>query len=427
MELHGWDTVSALSATAANRALAANSQRLITHFQVSGSTLSGDYELQGEFGPWQIVPGGSGSLLRLALPIAAGTIRPDGGASIDLAGSSAVVDVSLQLLPAPDRQDLVFDLAKAGQVGGAAGPGVVSPVHLDAPPATRTALGDTGTRLVLDGVAEALAANADTVSFVFASLSLVPSGGTGWLTPASMAFVYAEVAGGGGQLCVLGSSSDQGAATLPHDVDPELFAGGGSLAFAISADLFLTKLISPSLPGVFGGGADSGCFGYDPARHVITAAHPFDTQSVKEGAIWYTPRVTSLSVGTVGSFLTFAGRGDCDLKAGISMSWWITSQYRMGFDPAGPSIFFSGDPNPQSGHTADIPWWFWIGGVLVEEITEIVVQEIADSLAGELNGHLGTQGLGALAAQPVHWQGAPDFRVTGARLNDALMINGDPA
>jgi Clostridium P-47 protein len=429
MEMNGWDSVSALSATAANRALAANSQSLITHFQVSGSTLSGDYEIHGNFGPWQIVAGGSGNLLRLSVPIAAGAITPAGGASIDLTGATAVVDVSLQLLPAPDGQakDLVFDLAKAGQVGGAGGPGVVSPVHLDAPAAMLAELGDTGITLVLDGVAQALTANAGAVSFVFASLSLIPSSVGGWLTPASMAFVYIEVVGGGGQLCILGSSNPQGAQTLPHDVDPELFAGGGSLAFAISGDLFLTQMITPALPAVFGGGASLSCFEYDTSRHVINAALPFDTNSIKEGAIWYTPRVTTLTVGTVGANLTFAVNGDCDLKAGISMTWWITSQYPSRFDPAGQSLIFADDPRPQSGHQADIPWWFWLGGPLVEAITQVVVNEIADSLAGELNGHLGTQGLGVLAAQPVHWQGAPNFHVTSARLNSALMINGDPA
>jgi hypothetical protein len=429
MDMYGWDTVSALSADAANRVLAENSHSLITHFQVSGSTLSVGYDLQGEFGAWQIVAGGSGNLLRLAVPIAAGSIRPAGGAAIGLAGATVVVDVSLQLLPVPDSKttDLVFDLRQAGQAGGPAGPGIVSPIRLDAPAATLAALGDVGARLVQDGVAQALAANAGAVSFVFASLSLIPSGADGWLTPAACAFVYLETAGGQGQLCVLGSTTGQGAAALPHNVDPELFVGGGSLAFAISADLFLTRLISPALPALFGGAADPGCFGYDAAQHVITAAHSFGTRPVKEGAIWYTPEVTSLTVGTVGGNLTFAVRGGCDLKAGISMDWWITSQYPGQYDTASQSISFAGDPKPQSGHTADIPWWFWLGGPLVEGITEVVVTEIAGSLAGELNGHLGSQGLGTLAAQSVHWQGTPQFQATGARLDGALMINGDAA
>ena len=77
----------------------------------------------------------------------------------------------------------------------------------------------------------------------------------------------------------------------------------GILVFAMSTDLFLTHLVAPGLPQVFGGGANPGCFGYDPAKHVITAAHGFGTSSVKEGAIWYTPQVTSLSLGVVGGAL----------------------------------------------------------------------------------------------------------------------------
>jgi hypothetical protein len=429
MELNGWDTVSALSASAANSALAANSNKLITHFKVSGTTFSVGYVLQGEFGPWQIVAGGSGNLLRLAVPILSGSIQPAGGAIVSVAGATAIVDLCLELLPAPDGQakNLVFDILEAGQVGGPGGPGVVSPVQLNAPAAMLAELGDTGTRLVLDGVAEALAQNAGAVSFVFASLGIVPAGGDSWLTPAESAFVYQEVIGGGGYLCILSTATAQNIAALPRNVDPELFAGGGSLAFAISADLFLTRLITPALPGVFGGSANPGCFGYNLAAHQVTAAHSFSVASVKEGAIWYTPQVTSLTVGVTGGSLTFAVRGNCDLKAGISMDWWITTQNPAQFSPASQSISFAADPNPQSGHTADIPWWFWLGGPLAEAITQVVVKEISDSLAGHLTGQLGSQGLGSLAAQSVHWQGAPSFLVTSARLDGALIVNGNPA
>ncbi|MEZ0092564.1 TULIP family P47-like protein [Streptacidiphilus sp. EB129] len=429
MNIYGWDTVSALSVETANRALAQNSNKLISDFKVSGETLSTPYDLQGEFGTWRIVPGGSGSLLRLAVPITAGTVRPGTGAGVDLAGCTALVDVSLELLPAPDgrSQDLVFALHQAGQLGEQSRPGVITPVLLQAPTATSAALGAIGQGLVLNGVAESLAVNAQAVSFVFASLNLVVPGAGSWLAPVHSAFVYQEVVGGGGHLAVLSTTTDRDATGLQHTVDPELFAGGGELAFAMSENLFLTGLVAPGLPQVFGGGANPGCFGYDPARHAITAAHSFGTASVKEGAIWYTPQVTSLSLGVVGGALALAVSGNCDLKAGISMDWWITSQYPMRYDPARQSITFGGDQNSRSGHTAHIPWWFWAGGALVEAITQIVVTMISDSLAGDLSARLGSTGLGAMAATSVHWQGVQAFDAASARLDGALMVNGNPA
>ncbi|MHA6758310.1 TULIP family P47-like protein [Streptacidiphilus sp. PAMC 29251] len=429
MNIYGWDTVSALSVETANSALAQNSNKLISDFKVSGETLSTPYDLQGEFGPWRIVPGGSGNLLRLAVPIAAGTVRPGAAAGIDLAGCTALVDVSLELLPAPDghSQDLVFALHQAGQLGDQGRPGVITPVGLQGPGATSAALGAVGTGLVLNGVAESLAANAHAVSFVFASLNPMAPGAGSWLAPVHSAFLYQETVGGAGHLAILSTTTDRDVSGLQHTVDPELLAGGGELAFAMSTDLFLTHLVAPGLPQVFGGGANPGCFGYDPAKHVITAAHGFGTSSVKEGAIWYTPQVTSLSLGVVGGALALSVNGNCDLKAGISMDWWITSQYSMRYAPAGQSISFSPDQGSRSGHTAHIPWWFWAGGPLVESITQIVVTMISDSLAGVLSGRLGSTGLGTMAATSVHWQGVQAFNATSARLDGALMVNGNPA
>jgi len=427
MNIFGWDTVTALSVGAVNRALAANSNQLIQEFKVSGETFGNSYELQGEFGPWQVVAGGSGSLLRLSVPIATGSIRPGVGAVVDLAGSTAVLEVSLDLLPTADgrSQHLVFALDRAATTGAVPQPGAVTPVSLSAPAAATAELGTLGVELVLDGVAQALASDASAVSYVLASVNLVPPTANSWLTPVQSAYVYQEVIGAGSYLAILSTVSSRDIAQLPRTVDPELFSGGGDAAFAISEDLFLEQLIRPALPQVFGGSADASCFGYDPVKHVITAARQFGIAEVKEGAIWYTPNVTTLSLGVVGGALAMAVNGTCDLKAGISMDFWVTSQYPMIYQPATARISFGGDPHATSGHSAHIPWWFWAGGLLVEAITQIVVSVITDSLSSELSSRFGSVGLAALAGQPVAWQGMSQFDVVGARLNGSLMISGN--
>ena len=427
MNIYGWDTVTALSVGAVNRALAANSKQLIQEFKVSGSTFGNSYQLQGEFGAWQVVPGGSGNLLRLAVPIVAGSIQPGAGAAVDLAGSTAVVEISLDLLPTADgrSQHLVFALHQAAQTGATPQPGVVTPITLTAPAPATAALGPLGVSLVLDGVAAAMAADAAAVSYVLAAVNLVPPASNSWLTPVESSYVYEEVSGGGAYLAVLSTVSSRDISQLARTVDPELFAGGGDAAFAISEDLFLEQLIRPALPQVFGGSANAGCFGYDPVKHVITAAHQFGIAEVKEGAIWYTPNVTTLSLGVVGGSLAMAVNGNCDLKAGISMDFWVTSQYPMQYQAATAKISFGGDPHANSGHSASIPWWFWAGGLLVEAITQIVVSVITDSLASDLSSRIGSVGLAALAGQPVTWQGMSQFEVTGARLDGSLMISGN--
>ena len=429
MNIYGWDTVTALSVTEVNKALTAGATKLIQQFKVSGQTISTSYEMQGEFGPWQIVPGGSGNLLRLAVPIGAGSIRAGSGNPIDLAGATAVVDVSLELLPAPDNrsQQLVFALHKAAVLGDAPQPGVVTPVSLTASAAVTDALGPLGSGLVLNGVAEALASDAAAVSYVFASVNLVPPSVNSWLTPVHSAYVYQEVIGGGSYLAILSTTTARDVSQLQHTVDPELFSGGGNTAFAISEDLFLTQLVAPALPQVLGGSTNPGCFGYDPVKHAITAAHSFGIAEVKSGAIWYTPVVTSLNLGVVGGALTLAINGNCDLKAGISMDWWVTSQYPMVYSAAAQKITFAGDPNSRSGHSAHIPWYFFAGGLLVEAITQAVVAVITESLASSLSSRLGSVGLAGLAGQTVAWQGMRQFTVSTARLDGALCLDGTAA
>lgn len=429
MNIYGWDTVTALSVDEVNKSLEANRSKLIQEFKVSGQTLSGTYTLQGIFGAWRIVQGGSGNLLRLEVPLTAGTIQAAGGKPIDVAGADTVVDVSLDLLPAAagNAQNLVFALHKAAQFGDTPQPGAVTPVAFNAPAAVSAALGPVGTRLVLDAVAQALAADAAAVSYVFASVNLVPPSANSWLTPVRSAYVYQEVVGGGAYLAILSTLTARDTSQLQHSVDPELFAGGGNAAFAISQDVFLADVVAPVLPQAFGGGSNAGCFGYDAGRHLITAAHSFGCSQVKAGAIWYTPNVTALKIGVVGGSLAMSVNGNCDLKAEISMDWWITSQYPLRFDPATQRISFAGDPNSRSGHTTHIPWWYLAGGIFAEAVTQVVVSVISDSLSSDLSSRLGSVGLANIAAQTVAWQGMRQFAVTSARLDGALLLSGNAA
>ncbi|WP_198035240.1 TULIP family P47-like protein [Streptacidiphilus rugosus] len=426
MNIYGWDTVCVLSVDTANAALKRSAAQLVTEFKYSGHSLSTNFDLHGRFGAWQIVPGGSGSLLRLALPFAEGAVVPAAASGVDLTGCTAVVDIALELLPTPVNggNRLVFSLHGAQEQGAAPTPGVVTPVHLDGPSDTLAKLGAIGQGLVLNGVVAALAANAAEVSFVFASLDPLGADADAWLAPVRSAFLYLETAGGHGWLAVLSTTDARDITGLQHTVDPEVLGGGPQVALAVSPDLFLRHLIAPGLPQVFGGGADPGCFGFDPNAHQITAAHPFSTQSVKEGAIWYTPRVSQLRVGVVGSALAVQVSGDCDLKAGISMNWWSTSQHLVRFDPAGQRLVVDGDPNARSGHSASIPWWFWAGGLIVEGITQAVVAVIVESLSSALNSRMGTVGLGALPARNVRWLDAAGSTVTGAGLDGSLMLGG---
>jgi hypothetical protein len=426
INLNGWDTVSALSVDAVNRALTESTDRLITDFEMSGSRCPRGSSSAASSGRGARSRR-SGNILRLAVPIASGSIRPTDGAAVDLAGATALVDVSLELLPTAEGRNLVLALHKAGQVGDPARPGVVTPVRLDVPPVTKEGLGAVGARLVLDGVVDILTTKAATVSFVFASLNLVSSDSGGWLSPVLSAFRYLETMDGRGHLCVLSVTRRRDIQKLPHTVDPDLLAGSGDLAFAVSEELFQTGLVVPALPEVFGGAANAGCFRYDRGKNRVSATRAFSVRSIKRGAIRYTPRVTSLDLKVVGDRIELTVNGNCDLKAGITMRWWVTSRFSTSFDKAGQRLHFSAGSNTRSGHEVHIPWWFAIGGLLVTDITEFAASMISDRMTGTLRSRLGSTGLGSLAGRSVRWPGMDDVRVTEAELDEALLIHGTTA
>ena len=94
MDLFGWDTIFATTLSKANQALRAGMANLVSSFTFSES----GFDLTGAFAPWQMVTGGAGKLLHMQVPIVSGTMK-SGSGSIDLAGLSVTVEVSLQLLP----------------------------------------------------------------------------------------------------------------------------------------------------------------------------------------------------------------------------------------------------------------------------------------------------------------------------------------
>ncbi|MEW9529423.1 TULIP family P47-like protein [Microbispora sp. NPDC049125] len=444
------DRVAALPVDTLNAMLAERREELVTAFSFSGETLGTPYSGSGTLDAWRILPGEPGDLLRLALPIASGSVTAGEGGAIDLTGLDAVVMVALRLLPGEEglppggnplhREedelpageeasrgerpgDLVFDLREAGRLGDDAVPGVVTPVALTGPGRVLAELSDLGRRAVLDGVAGPLARHAAELSFVLATVDLGARP-----APRRSAFNYTRTTGrtDSGYLAVFGVMEDVDVSRLPLTLDPAL-ASGGEAVFAVSSRLFLTEMVLPGLPDALGGETSAATVAYDPASKSLRETRPFSIGSLVEGAIRYTPRVTSLSIGVVGGDLAVRVEGDCDLKAGISMTFWATARSRMVFHRDRAAISFVPDGKVDSGYQADIPVWFILGGPLAEGITQLVVSVISEDLAGRLGSGAGPAGLGRWASRPVRWGAARAMTVEHAALDGCFHISGRPA
>lgn len=428
MDLHGWDTVTTLSVESVNRMLAVRPQTPADELSFGGENFGTPYKGSARLGAWRVLPGDPGDLLRLALPIVTGGVAGGSGDVIDLTGTTAVVTVSLHLLPGDvgRPRDLVFDLTRAGRPGDVPVPGVVTPVALTGPAKVLDRLKETGRDIVVGAIAEHLVEHATALSYALAEVNLVAPGQGGRLNPVRSAFCYSRslAPDDPGHIAVLSVTDGRDVSELPRIVDPELTTGGGEVTFAVSSKLFLTEMVRPGLPGVFGGDASVADLAYDPALRALRNTSTFSTRSLREGAIWYTPRVTSLTVGVVGGELAIRVEGDCDLKAGISMTYWVTGESRMVFDPASARISFVSDHEPRSGYQADVPFWYILGGPVVEGVTQLIVTIISKDLAGRLGSQEGPTGLDRWTSRSVQWRGARTVAVEHAALDGCFLLSG---
>ena len=428
MNLHGWDTAFALDLARVNDALARGNDALLIDFAVDDPD-GLQIRAGGSFGHWQIAEGGSGQFVTLRLPIIEGWLELTAQEAhrVDLTGLVFVASVALDLVSseASEVRDLCFDISKAGTIGQDPTPGAITPIRIDDPDHR---LDDVETALLAAGLAGDLAARSEQISFVFATVNLVPPASESWLTPVRSAFAYADRSdGSGGALVILSVTSDRTITDLPRSVDPALLASEHEAAFAFSTALLLEHVIMPALPDAFGHGASAASFYYDAASGRVVNTTTLDMASVREGLIDYYPKIRTISFGVSGSGLDVdVAQGTCDLKLGISMTFSVRSVNKIGFDAASKGLVFRPDDSPESHHSADIPWWFWIGGPLVRLIVEVVVRVIANGLAGSLTSAM--KNVLSPAQNPptsIQWRDTADLEIATAWVDGNFVMQGD--
>jgi len=427
VNLHGWDTAFAVDLEVANEALSRSHGSLLLDFAVEEPD-GLPVRAEGAFGGWRLVEGGSGQFVTVRLPVVEGWLElsTPGGRKVDLAGTSFVASVALDLVPSglPEVQDLRFDVTSAGKVGDAPVPGAITPIRMDDPDGR---LDDVEEALLVAALADFVARHADRISFVFATVNLVPPQTDSWLTPVRSAFAYADRDGGaGGALVILSVTTEREIGHLPRAVDPALLSTDHRAAFAFSAALLLEHVIQPALPAAFGHGATADAFAYDAGAGVVVNRRELAMASVRKGLIDYYPVIRGMRLGVGGSSLHGRYEGWCDLKAGISMTFWVEPVNPIVYDGATKSLVFVEDGSARSGYEADVPWWWWMFGPLVRLIVEIVVQAISGGLASSLTSAAGSM-LSPARNPPtsIRWQETEDLRIASARVDGDFVMWGD--
>lgn len=416
MNLFGWDTAYAISISNINAALANNNGTIPQQFNYNQSGIT----MQGSFSPWRIVKGGSGKLLRMEFPVQSGTFSM-AGQSAQLDGVVLVAEVNLDLLPAGTSQkNLMFNLKAVAQ-NGVTGPGLVTPINLLDP---NGHLNAAQHGLVYGLFPQYLVDHASQITFVFANVNFVPPATDSWLAPVQCDYAYLEKNDGSSYLGILSVTTNRDISGLDRNIDPAIVSGNNNAGILISKQLFLRNVIFPLLPSIFQHGTTSNNFSLNANGDIVNHGS-FPTDSVKKGAITYQPQVDSLLMTCSANYLLTSISGSCDLGLNMSMTFGIVSKNVLNFNPANYQLTFAPDPNPYQTHDSHIPWYDYLFGVIPDIIIAIVVPEIADGIADDLDKYSSSINLAQAPPMNIGWPGMKPITIGSAGLSDNYFMQGN--
>ena len=429
MDINGWDVVYACTGAYMNSELQKNPSQCIQGFQYTDANLA----ISGTFGTWQIVPGGSGSFVRMAIPIVSGTATLVGSAAIcELDDVIAVVQMQLSLgSPASGSSDRVlkFNCQKSGSAVTDLSDGAVYVVTPDSTGVLAgRANGALASALLATALTEVFINNRDQLSFLFAQIMPVPDAGSAWLTMEESAFVYQQPNDQDlGNLAILGMIEQLDTSNQPLSFDNRLLAPGSTYGFMLSAEKFMEKIVLPGLPAAYGGNCTTNNLTMAEGKIVLNSG--FHLDHVKSGAIYYTPEVTSLSYEiTTSSMRCFtATKTDITGLVGAYVVNSVTSNNQSQFSIASNSLSFLADPNEAVTSDPHIPKWEKDIGVLTLGIMNLVITCVSDAIEHAVSSSVSgktAQSLGAVGPSLVAWHGQTSFSSRTGGLEDNFYMSG---
>jgi len=427
MNIGGWDTISVLDIAQVNAQLAARLSSLLMSFDTTVlDGFAGNFDAKGSFGPWSIA-GGSGTDVYVKLPIAAGTLTPKGASAptTNLSGMVIELEINLGWIPSQvtsGADNLSFDLQHVTPPGATRDKGGIFVRSVTDPSSTGFG-GEVGS-----AVANALLANKDKITFIFAQTGVVDTQTATWLLPKQSIYSFhAPDGSAGGCLAILSTVTNRDISRLNANIDAGIIDPAYPLAFVISGDLFLEHIIMPALPGAFPN-TGAGTFRFGGGQITLTRA--FDMPSILEGAIDYTPNVQALSIGINANALKSSASGTCGLHLpNAYLDFSASSNNVLVFDAGSHAFTLLKDPNPATKSESHVPWYDYLIGLgpLGAAVMAVVLAAVESGLGDSLSSSHLAGDLSALPSSGVRWPGLDQITVRKGALNDCFVLHANVA
>jgi hypothetical protein len=424
MDTNGWDTVFVADISQINLSLLGSVSRLLPNFQFEDP--SSAFYAMGELGNWQIVPGGSGSLLFLQITIANGTLA-DAGHIYDTSGLQLVYKVALNLMPAPDlpqNQQLRFHFrAFADDV--TTNDGTIALVKTTDPSGKLTTVQAAG---IGSAVGKALVEGANQVSFIFATINPLAASGIDWLVPQQSTYSYADVVGSDRHwLGILSVNSGRPISGLSTTIDPSLLGPGQTVGLALSEGLFEAHMLIPALASALQTSPNYFGFANTAKGPGVVSNTPFDLPAVHDAGESYTPHITAVEAVIKDTNLELGISGTCAMGMNITMTFTSSAVLQATYSSASNGVTFTTVGSPTFDKSVDVPWYDrlldacgLVGAIIFETTVATIGSELGSSIGNATN--LGN--LGSKAPALVNWLERTGFTPTDGGLATSFYLRG---
>ena len=458
VETYGWDTVFGIPVPDVNKAIVdRKSSPPSFTFQDQGFTLS------ARFGDWQICQGGDGKAVRMLLPMKEVVLTyTSTGKTFSFDTGHAVVEIELHYIPHTGTSG-------AEQAGGnpmalvanasATDPNTpvftVIALALDPPP------GDVTQAVISQGIADWGTANLAEFAHVFAVVDLnlmVDQGSWGFVTPNYTSYAYLDGATlADSTFGVLTMTGDRVAGKNLEQISPAAIPAGSVAGFLISNQRALLDVVRPAIMQTYSGlSVDNFQLNEQNELYLLPDVE-IDLAPVEHNGSTYYPKLTSITIQSLGQYFTLTAYTRTEVAAGITAWCQTVHQYtiQLGTSSKGQTLNFVtlGSPSVTNGIDQSP------GSVLTQLIIAIVgavglivLTVVTDGAALVVGGLLIGLMLGADAITPalikdlntddspsidlllvnsvatITWPSSDEkvFKLDYGSMNTSLQLGGDP-
>lgn len=404
MNLGAWDTCSIVSIALVNKALEDHSEEVIKSFTYREDKMI----VRGTFGAWSIVPGGSERLVNVAMPIKKGSLKY-GQRPIKLDGVTIYAQMKLRLIPAPsgDDEELRFDTRPGANTAEA-------PIRVFDVDDPSEQLDKLDAADLMEVLSACLSANAEQVSFVFASVKARGTVSEAWLDCPHHDWAFVDAGADRQYLALVGGPNPRDP-DKPFRLDHTLIATKADAYFAASNRLVCSRLLAPMLNKDFRPRTTFTASGEKVrlSKHVPLAGK-------WQGPIWVEPMLEGLTLTPIKNALNVVAVTRTPLPLDTSLDATVDIKMPFRRDPKTGGLSFTRDPKPKItkklsksgilGHTL---------GLIVELVVAILdkpINTMINTIAQSM------QKINNPSQTPIKWRGIRDFQTDTAQLDGCLWM-----